>query len=141
MLRPDKKNTGLFLALAIKGAGTILQDRGGLNKLVDTASINIGSGKRKMNSIKRDLSTLLSLIKSWAMGEYKGVPRTTLLLSAGAIIYFVNPLDAIPDVIPVTGFLDDATVIGIVIASIKKDIENFRVWESAHTGFCKPVSA
>jgi len=141
MFRLSKINAAHLLSLAVKGSGAVLQDKSKLNELVDTASINMDSGRRKINSIKGDLSTLLSLIKAWVKGDYRNVSRTTLLMSAGAVIYFVNPLDAIPDVLPATGLLDDATVIGIVIASIKKDIEKFRVWESAYSGFSTPASA
>ena len=140
MFRPSKINAAHLLSLAVKGAGAVLQDKGKLNELVDTASINMDSGRRKINSIKGDLSTLLSLIKACVKGDYRDVSRATLLMSAGAVIYFVNPLDAIPDVLPATGLLDDATVIGLVIASIKNDIEKFRVWESAYTGFSAPAA-
>ncbi|MEM7362327.1 MAG: YkvA family protein, partial [Bacteroidota bacterium] len=44
----------------------------------------------------------------------------------GALIYFVNPFDAVPDLIPAAGLLDDATVIGFVIASVKQDIDNYK---------------
>ena len=50
-------------------------------------------------------------------------------LAIAAILYFVNPFDVIPDFIPGFGYLDDATVIGFVIASIGSDIRKFRRWE------------
>ena len=41
-------------------------------------------------------------------------PRVKLAyksIAIGALVYFISPVDAIPDIIPVTGFLDDAGVI------------------------------
>lgn len=35
-----------------------------------------------------------------------------------ALVYFISPLDMVPDMIPVTGMLDDAAVIGAAIAMI-----------------------
>ena len=46
------------------------------------------------------------------------------------VIYFVSPIDAIPDFIPVIGFMDDAFVISLVMRGVRKDVENFREWES-----------
>ncbi len=135
MFKRVKPDYSKLLSRTKKGADAMLRDREKLNRLVESASVSIDSGVSRMNSIKSDLGVLLSLIKAWARGDYRGVSKTTLLLSAGAVLYFVNPVDAIPDILPLTGFLDDATVIGIVITSVKKDIENFKLWESAQTEF------
>ncbi len=57
----------------------------------------------------------------------------TLVLCTGALVYLVNPLDAVPDIVPAVGLLDDATVIGFVLASIKQDIQNFKLRNSTLT--------
>jgi len=137
-MRYEKTDYAKLLTRATKSAGSILKDAAKLSRVVDTATLSIDSGVSRMKSAKSDLSTLLSLIKAWARGDYRGVPKTTLLLSAGAVIYFVNPMDAIPDIFPATGFLDDATVIGVVITSVKKDIESFKLWESSQIGITSP---
>ncbi|AAN47427.2 YkvA family protein [Leptospira interrogans] len=49
-------------------------------------------------------------------------PFRTKLIIAGALIYFISPLDAIPDFIPGAGFLDDAGVIAAVLASVQSAI-------------------
>ena len=51
------------------------------------------------------------------------------MLSIAAILYFVNPLDVIPDLLPAFGFLDDAGVLAFVLQSIRKDIDRFLDWE------------
>jgi len=40
-----------------------------------------------------------------------------------ALIYLVTPIDAIPDFIPVQGFIDDLAVLTAAIASIKSQIK------------------
>ncbi|MBI3558033.1 MAG: DUF1232 domain-containing protein [Deltaproteobacteria bacterium] len=35
---------------------------------------------------------------------------------AGALLYLVNPLDLIPDAIPVIGYLDDFAVLSLAVA-------------------------
>jgi len=43
---------------------------------------------------------------------------------AGALVYFVCPADAIPDVVPGLGFVDDAAVIASVIVVADAHITN-----------------
>ena len=47
-----------------------------------------------------------------------------------ALAYFVSPIDLIPDFIPILGLIDDSTVIAVVVAQIKSDIDNFIAWEA-----------
>jgi uncharacterized membrane protein YkvA (DUF1232 family) len=77
-----------------------------------------------------DLMTFLRLIKAWATGGYTQAPWKSIALVIGAVLYFVSPIDAIPDFIPVIGFMDDAFIIGFVMRAIRKDVRAFREWES-----------
>jgi uncharacterized membrane protein YkvA (DUF1232 family) len=115
-----------YILKAVTKAGTLLGDRGALIKLIGSASAKIQSGGGRIASIKNDLGTVVELLKAWTRGEYREVPWSTLLLGTGAVIYFVNPFDAIPDILPAAGLLDDASVLGFVLASAKNDIEKFR---------------
>ena len=122
---------GRYILRATRKAKNILGDKSKVRELIGSASSKIESGSSRLTSVKRDLGTLIELLKAWVSGEYRELPFTSLLLATAAVIYFVNPFDAIPDILPVSGFLDDASVIGFVLASIKNDIENFRKWQSA----------
>ena len=45
-------------------------------------------------------------------------PNRVRLVLAGAIAYFVMPLDIIPDILPVIGFADDAALLMAAIAQV-----------------------
>ena len=51
------------------------------------------------------------LIKAYALGQYRAIPWKTILLIVAAVVYFVNPLDLVPDIIPLTGLTDDFAVL------------------------------
>jgi uncharacterized membrane protein YkvA (DUF1232 family) len=70
-------------------------------------------------------------VRAWFAKEYREVPWQTIAIALGAIIYFVNPFDAIPDFIPGIGYLDDALVIGVTVKSIKTALDAFRIWEKS----------
>jgi len=70
------------------------------------------------------------MLKAWSKGDYQSLPWKTIVLSLATIIYFVNPLDVVPDFIPGVGYLDDAVVLGFVVNSIKKELNKFLRWEN-----------
>ena len=47
----------------------------------------------------------------------------------GALTYFADPEDLIPDNIPVLGFLDDAAVLAWVLGQVRAELYAFRDWE------------
>lgn len=127
MFTSSKTVLKMFSTKTLISAYGILKSTKDVRELVDTASKEIDSGKKKIVSLQSEISVLIAMLRSWAKGDYNEVPWTTLALCTGALIYFVNPLDAVPDLVPGFGLLDDATVIGFVVASIKKDIHNFKI--------------
>ncbi len=48
----------------------------------------------------------------------EGVSLRVVLAAAAALIYFVTPVDLIPDVVPVVGFLDDVGVVAAVASYV-----------------------
>ena len=59
------------------------------------------------------------------------MPSSAILMIAAALIYFVTPLDLIPDFIPVTGLVDDFSLIMIIFNRFKEDIVAFQAWEKS----------
>jgi uncharacterized membrane protein YkvA (DUF1232 family) len=83
------------------------------------------------NAAKEKFFVLGRLIKAYALGQYREVPWKTILLIVAAIIYFVNPLDLVPDIIPLTGLTDDFAVLLWVYNSVSNEIEKFLAWEKS----------
>ncbi|MEE9251936.1 MAG: YkvA family protein [Thermodesulfobacteriota bacterium] len=110
-------------------AESLIEDKKRLGSVVEKAFRKASDNKGALGKVWDDLSTLLRMIRLWIKGEYTEVPWRTGVFGVCALMYLVNPMDFIPDIIPVTGFIDDATVIGFFLASIKKDLDAFRSWE------------
>jgi len=86
--------------------------------------------KSFVKGFKYDLMTLIGLIKDWSAGSYTMVSKKTILLAIAALLYFLSPLDTIPDFLGAIGFADDATVIIFVLNSIREEIDRYRQWKS-----------
>ena len=89
------------------------------------------AGKKEgaLKAVWEDLMTFFRLLSAWYKGRYKEIPWNAILLIIAAVLYLLMPLDLIPDVIPVAGFVDDVSVIMWVVLQIHDDLENFRKWE------------
>ena len=69
------------------------------------------------------------LLRAYAKGSYREIPWQSLLIIIASVIYFVMPLDAIPDFLVGLGYVDDAALLGWTIKSVSSDIDDFTTWE------------
>jgi uncharacterized membrane protein YkvA (DUF1232 family) len=76
------------------------------------------------------LQLFFELIKSYSNGEYKNVSNNTLITVIGAILYFISPIDLIPDFIVGLGIFDDAAVIGYTLKKVSKELDEYKKWKN-----------
>ncbi|CAI8800361.1 YkvA family protein [Methylocaldum szegediense] len=50
---------------------------------------------------------------------------------AFGLLYLVNPVELIPDVIPMIGYLDDIAVMAVVLKLVKAELEKYAAWRKA----------
>lgn len=117
---------------AKRKAQSLVDDKSKVSTLLTEAISKADKNKGPLKKVWDDLVTLIRLIRAWVSGNYRDVPWQTIVSAIAAILYFVNPFDLIPDFLPVIGYIDDAAIIGFVIASISSDIAKFRDWEQSH---------
>lgn len=96
-----------------------------LNQLLQDAVRKTQKQKEKIQEVREELIALIELVKAYTKGEYRSVPWKVIIYAIAAIIYFVNPLDIIPDFLFGIGFLDDATVIAFVANAIREELKRF----------------
>lgn len=92
---------------------------------------NLESKLKKIPALGENLSEIpimALLIKSYLKKEYKEVPVGTIIAILSALIYFVSPVDLIPDVVPGVGYVDDAAVIGFALLMVKSDLDGYKEW-------------
>ncbi len=104
-------------------------DRKKARQLVQEVLTKAYQHRGQLETIWNDLMALIRMIRSWARGDFKRLPRKTILVAIAAVLYFLNPFDFIPDFIPGIGYLDDAAVLAFVLNSIRHDVATFLEWE------------
>jgi len=84
-----------------------------------------------LQNVLDDLFLMISLVRDWMSGSYRKIPKRAIVAILGAIIYFVMPVDTIPDFLPGIGYIDDALVIALVIKSIHMDLMEYKQWKNS----------
>jgi len=77
-----------------------------------------------------DLNLLFRLIKDYISGEYKEVPWWSIAAIVAALLYVLNPIDLIPDIIPFIGYIDDAMVIAACLKMVEADLLSYTKWKN-----------
>lgn len=75
-----------------------------------------------------DVPILVSLVRNYIKKEYTDVPIGTIIAIVSALIYFVSPIDIVPDSIPVLGYFDDAAVVAACWKLVESDVEEYLIW-------------
>jgi uncharacterized membrane protein YkvA (DUF1232 family) len=123
-----------FFVAALRKAGQMAGKPGRLMLLLSTLAIKL----REVNwqsvnagAVKEKIFLLGRLIKAYAQGQYREIPWKTMLIVVAAVIYFINPLDLLPDFIPVAGLADDFGILLWVYNSLQNEINKFIAWEQS----------
>jgi len=100
--------------------------REALTKAKDVAgNENKGTGQVLLEKI----TTVSRMVKAYFSGEYRIVPWSSILKIIAVLIYFISPIDVIPDFLPIIGLTDDLALTVWLFTSLKEDFENFEAWE------------
>lgn len=79
----------------------------------------------------KDVTLLLGLIKDYYVGNYRVVPYKTIVAAVFGLLYVVNPIDFIPDFIPLIGYIDDAVVIAFCLRLAERDLKKYERWKNS----------
>lgn len=119
-----------FRVEARRRAGRILRSATATRWLVRAVFNRSDRFKARLGDTFGDLILLASLLRDWVTGRYRTVPWGTLLTITGALVYFLMPLDAIPDPIVALGLLDDIAVISRTLKLTRTDLDRYQQWRN-----------
>ncbi|MEP2668216.1 MAG: DUF1232 domain-containing protein [Cyclobacteriaceae bacterium] len=116
-------------------AGTMVSSRYRLLMVLTQLGRKVNSveDKRKIAAdVKVKIFVLGRLLKAFASGRYRALPWKAAVSIAAATLYFINPADFIPDIIPFSGLLDDFGILVWTYNSLESELNKFREWEEAN---------
>ncbi|GGB46051.1 hypothetical protein GCM10011502_19270 [Oceanisphaera marina] len=99
------------------------------------------AGERKLNQLSgqppsslaqlwQDLRLMVNLLNDYRKGHYRTVPWKVIAAITAALVYFVSPVDVVPDFLPLAGYLDDALVIKLALDLARADLARYSQWRT-----------
>lgn len=86
-----------------------------------------------MAAMGDNLKLLQGLCMAWWRGQYRAINPQALLAVVAALLYFVAPFDALPDWLPVLGFVDDLAVLTWVMQRWRDELTAYQAWRTAQS--------
>ncbi|MEX2595598.1 MAG: YkvA family protein [Salibacteraceae bacterium] len=102
---------------SLEKAEGYFSDKSKLAVIAEEANVK---GKRSRNAIAQvwnHLELFYSILGRHSIGEGPLLPKNDLVKIIAALLYFISPIDVLPDFVPIVGFIDDVFIIGLVASS------------------------
>ena len=85
----------------------------------------------KVSEIPSLLQSTPSMLRDSIKRKYRKTPWGTLTGGIFSILYLLNPLDIIPEALPIIGIVDDTLVFGVFLALLSRDVKKYLLWKSS----------
>jgi len=119
-----------FFRRALERATALVTGNHRLARVLAAAGAALRGRGRGLGGVRNDAAALVRMARAVAAGRYRALPKRSLVAVVAALLYFLDPLDVIPDFVPLVGLADDAAVLFWVASRLRKDLDAFLGWES-----------
>lgn len=79
----------------------------------------------KLNKLVSQVKLLYELIRAYIDGSYREIPWLSIATAVAALVYFLSPIDILPDMIPGIGYVDDLLVVRFALSAIASDLRTY----------------
>ena len=124
--------SNLFFQAALKKSTSLARKYSQILHLV----VQLGVRLRKVDwkaikdqGAKEKLVLIGRFAKAYAVETYRSVSSKTIVMVVTVIIYFINPMDLIPDLMPIVGLTDDVGILLWVYKALGSEVDKFITWE------------
>jgi len=126
----EKIINSIFYSKSMSKASKLSNNSAGILNVLKKALNKIQEqGKGPIiDQIRNKLLIFGGLIKSYATGEYRDIELKNLVIILGSMIYFISPIDFIPDILPMVGFADEIALLTFAYNSVASEIEKYELW-------------
>ena len=134
MAKIKRSVRAVLFGATIASAKQLLSNPRHMRRIIDEAAVKMRRHSGSIREISGEFQVIVRMIRAWMAGDYKDISPKSVVIFIAAVLYFLNPFDAIPDLTPVIGYVDDVGVIAWVVKTLKDELDKFRAWEGRDFG-------
>ncbi len=123
----DEKRAELELAKGYDEATALLEDEDKVERFLQRLEKKLKGIPLAGNKLSY-VPIMVSLVRNYVKKEYTDIPIGSIVAIVSALIYFVSPIDIVPDSIPIIGYFDDAAVVAACWKLVESDIDEYILW-------------
>lgn len=132
-MKLDKKSVLDFFKKSENKASVLIKDKAKAKKTVEEAFSKASANQSSLGGTWQKLQLLYAISRDYLNGSYTEIPKRSIIAIIGGLIYFLSPIDIVPDFIPVVGFVDDVFVLNLVYKQLIKDLEKYKAWRKGQS--------
>ena len=134
-MRFNRKKILDFFKKSENRATLILGDKSKASSTIKEVLGKAINNKGELDGAWSKMALLFGVAKDYVNGDYTEIPKRSIVAILGGLIYFLSPLDVVPDFVPLLGFIDDIFVLNLVYKQVVKDLERYKIWKDAQIKF------
>lgn len=81
-----------------------------------------------VGGVLSEIPVLIALVKAFIEKRYFDIPIGSIIAIVGALLYFLSPIDLLPDFLPAIGLVDDAAVVALALKLVHDDVKEYKAW-------------
>ncbi|WP_408009506.1 YkvA family protein [Pseudalkalibacillus sp. A8] len=125
----------MYFRKMIRRARTLIKNREESGQMVQNvrAKLQKDDIQEALKGFLDRIQALIRLADQYRLGNYRDISKKSMVLVIAGLLYFLSPIDAIPDIIAGLGLVDDLAIISYVWKTVNNEIEQFLEWEQEST--------
>ena len=123
----DEKKAEAVLVSNFREAEEMLKDEDKMERFLQRLEKKLKKIPVAGNKLA-NVPIMISLVRSYIKKEYTDIPIGTIIAIISALIYFLSPIDIVPDSIPLLGYFDDAAVVAACWKLVESDVDEYIKW-------------
>ncbi|MFC7522956.1 YkvA family protein [Parapedobacter sp. GCM10030251] len=100
------------------------------HRISDEDLVKAESKSAYLDEKVEEFRLLISMSKDVIAGRYH-MNKWNLSIIIATIAYVISPLDAVPDVLPLMGWMDDVTIVTYAVSKLTEEIKKYKAFTQA----------